>query len=462
MIRLRRAFSLSLAAFLAAQPLAAQMKTGAPVPVTLGAQPIAGAAPVVSAAAPTLTLGPTLKASPILGGIMRVGVSLKGGLLARLKALAPRILGPLAAQPLDQFYTAASPAGEPPGPERPGESFRAEAKEPDFAGFAKKGAQAFYEGTLADGEYGAVVELPPSIRPLGVLPEPGEMRRRMELPTLTNPQREEKGIELYQLAGAGAEIVDVKEGQPLSLDRGHVILRQDAGRNRHNLIVVKPGRKNDKIIVVGAHHDKVARGEGKIDNWGGATLMANLYQAMKDVDTDATYVFVMFAREEEGLLGSEAFVKSLSPQQRAKVKAMLNVDSVGVDGTFTWKNGGGWWGKNQSSEWLLALVDRVAKAARLDHKAAELNGGDADSSSFKNWTHATTMYGASQEVIFDIIHSDNDNMTHFNLDHYVNTAKLAFEVLKELDRVDPPPMGGRFVASPANGRRSNGPTTGRI
>lgn len=283
----------------------------------------------------------------------------------------------------------------------------------------------------------AVANVP---KPEGV-PTDGEMNSKMELSPLTNPEREAAVIELFKAAGANPE----------------EIIRQDAGRGRSNYYVVKKGTKKpgllpqlrrvaytaafaalsfvtgqhlvspaERIVIVGAHHDKVSEGRGTIDNWTGSTMMINLYQAMRDVDTEATFVFIAFAREEEGLLGSEAYLKSLSAADRKKVDAMVNLDTLGVDGTYSWKN--------NSSRSLLDLIAAVAKKGSYALTEALLNGGDADSSTFLHaGIPAMTVYGASEEVIFDIIHSERDNMTAFNLPHYKNAYLLTLALLKALD-----------------------------
>ena len=142
----------------------------------------------------------------------------------------------------------------------------------------------------------------------------------MERLPSTNPERMKFMVDLFKLGGAtDADIV-----------------LQDAGRGRNNIIVTIKG-KTDRVIVVGGHYDKVSAGLGKIDNGTGATLVANLYQAMHGMQPDATLVFIAFAREEEGLYGSQAYVKSLDKAKRAKIDAMINLDTLAVDGTFSGK-----------------------------------------------------------------------------------------------------------------------------
>ena len=221
-------------------------------------------------------------------------------------------------------------------------------------------------------------------------------------------------IDLFKLGGA-------KESE---------IVTQDAGRGRRNIMVVKPGR-TDRVIVVGGHHDKVDSGRGTIDNGTGATLVANLYQALNGVETDATIVFIAFAREEEGLIGSRQYVRSLTREQRDKIDVMINLDTLAVDGTFSWKNNS-----------TRSVLDRFAQVSRESgHALSEerLNGGDADSSTFRDaGIPAVTIYGASESVIFDIIHSERDTMGAFSLAHYKNAYLLVLEAIKSFDRT---PLG---------------------
>ncbi len=258
-------------------------------------------------------------------------------------------------------------------------------------------------------------------RPEGAIPSDEDMQGRLDRLPSTNPEREKFVIDLFKLGGA-------KDAD---------VVLQDAGRGRHNIMVVKKGR-TDRVIVVGGHHDKVRAGEGKIDNGTGATMVANLYQALHDLDTDATIVFIAFAREEEGLLGSQAYVRSLSKEQRGKIDAMINLDTLAVNGTFSWKNNS-----------TRAVLDRLAQVARASGHALKedyLNGGDADSSTFRDaGIPAVTVYGASQDVIFDIIHSERDNMSAFDLAHYKNAYLLVLEAIKSLDRAPLGPVGRRDI-----------------
>jgi Iap family predicted aminopeptidase len=105
---------------------------------------------------------------------------------------------------------------------------------------------------------------------------------------------------------------------------------------------------------------------------------------------------------------------------------MVNLDTLGVNGTFSWKN--------NSTRALLDRVKAVATSSHRDLVEAHLDGGDADSSSFRNaGIPAITIYGASEDVIFDIIHTDRDTMGAFDLGHYKNSYLLVLDLVKSLD-----------------------------
>lgn len=375
------------AAALSVSPLA-PAPSAAPA---LLAAPLAASLPMAApAAAPALRVAPAASAPTPLNAAKALGARLAAAPANAAPALNAAFDGVLAAPsiPVDV------PAPAPNTPEA----------------FALRARELFENAKLAEARRAGGART-------DAVATDDEMRGRMERLPATNPEREKYMVELFKLAGAKPED----------------IVLQDAGRGRRNIMVVKKGR-TDRVVVVGGHHDKVSEGAGSIDNGTGSTMVANLYQALRDQDTDATIVFIAFAREEEGLLGSQAYLDSLSDAQKAKIDAMVNLDTLAVDGTFSWKN--------NSTRALLDRVKKVAADSHHDVKEAYLDGGDADSSSFRQaGVPAITIYGASQDVIFDIIHSGRDTMGAFDLGHYRNAYLLTLELLKSLDKNKLGPVG---------------------
>jgi hypothetical protein len=98
-------------------------------------------------------------------------------------------------------------------------------------------------------------------------------------------------------------------------------------RHSRNIVAVKPG-VSGRQIVIGAHYDSVPKGRGAFDNASGVALMMQLADALRDVRTPYTLVFVAFGAEEAGLRGSAHYVAEMSEQARADTILMVNFDSV--------------------------------------------------------------------------------------------------------------------------------------
>jgi Zn-dependent M28 family amino/carboxypeptidase len=94
-----------------------------------------------------------------------------------------------------------------------------------------------------------------------------------------------------------------------------------------NVIAQTPGR-TDNVIVVGAHLDGVDDGPGVNDNGSGSGTILEIAEQMAKVKPRNAVRFIWFSAEESGLLGSNAYVASLSPEQRADIAGMLNFDML--------------------------------------------------------------------------------------------------------------------------------------
>jgi hypothetical protein len=113
-----------------------------------------------------------------------------------------------------------------------------------------------------------------------------------------------------------------------------------------NIVGIIPGRKPEyagQCIVVGAHYDHLGRGwpdvragnEGKIhpgadDNASGVAVLLELAGVLAGrLQPDRDVVFVAFAGEEAGRLGSLRYVAGRRPVASEGIMAMINLDTVG-------------------------------------------------------------------------------------------------------------------------------------
>jgi aminopeptidase YwaD len=125
-------------------------------------------------------------------------------------------------------------------------------------------------------------------------------------------------------------------------------------------------------IVVGGHYDSVPAGPGANDNASGTATVIELARVMATRPHPCTLHFIAFGAEEIGLRGSQQFVQALPETDRRAMRAMLNLDMVGV-GT-EWHIAG--------DDALVAHARAVAEALGVEARFASAAGASSDHESF--------------------------------------------------------------------------------
>ena len=100
------------------------------------------------------------------------------------------------------------------------------------------------------------------------------------------------------------------------------------------------GRKKDEIVMLGAHLDSWHGGTGATDNAAGSAVVMEAARILKSLDLkmDRTVRLALWGGEEEGLLGSKAYVK----QHFADRETMkLAPEHAKLAGYFNYDNGTG-------------------------------------------------------------------------------------------------------------------------
>ena len=100
-----------------------------------------------------------------------------------------------------------------------------------------------------------------------------------------------------------------------------------------NIVVDIPGKNSGKQILLGAHYDRVAQGQGVVDNGASCAVLLQLLTDLKSKPLQNYSVRVVFFDvEERGLLGSQAyFAKSGDGDKPALA---INLDVFGYGDTF--------------------------------------------------------------------------------------------------------------------------------
>ena len=192
-----------------------------------------------------------------------------------------------------------------------------------------------------------------------------------------------------------------------------------------NLVCVLPGQSAE-VIFVGAHFDHVNEGQGVADNWSGAALLPSLYAGLRSSPRQHTYIFIAFAGEERGELGSQAYVKSMTKQQVALSKAMVNLDTLGLGPTKVWLS--------HSDKKLSSLLNGLANGLKLPLSAVNVERvGSSDSEQFaERKIPRITIHSLTQET-WPILHSSKDTLQTIHLDDYYDTYQLLAGYLVLLD-----------------------------
>ncbi len=96
-----------------------------------------------------------------------------------------------------------------------------------------------------------------------------------------------------------------------------------------NVIAELDGRNDDNVVMAGAHLDSVPAGPGINDNGSGSAALLELAQQLAKLKPENTLRFAWWGAEEEGLIGSTAYVDDLSQAERDRIALYMNFDMIG-------------------------------------------------------------------------------------------------------------------------------------
>jgi hypothetical protein len=190
------------------------------------------------------------------------------------------------------------------------------------------------------------------------------------------------------------------------------------GSKLPNLICTLPA-ESDETILVTAHYDKVDTGgsNGAIDNWTSASLLPSLYQALALQPRKYKLVFIAFMGEETGLLGSKFYAEHLSKDEARRIRALVNVDSIGMTGTEVWVS--------RADKDLVKGAAMVAHALQLPLTGMNVDQvGDSDSHPFIQRKVPVIDFHSVTSENFHILHSGLDRRAAVNWDAYYESYRL--------------------------------------
>ena len=100
-------------------------------------------------------------------------------------------------------------------------------------------------------------------------------------------------------------------------------------RTNYNVIAELPGKNDDNIVMAGAHLDSRREGPGIQDNGSGSAAILETAVQMAKVKPHNTIRFAWWGNEENGLVGSTAYVNGLTEEETDDIALYLNFDMIG-------------------------------------------------------------------------------------------------------------------------------------
>lgn len=204
--------------------------------------------------------------------------------------------------------------------------------------------------------------------------------------------------------------------------------QQVKGSKLPNVVCLLPGSSN-KVIIVGAHFDRVSAGDGVVDNWSGASLLPSLYEAIKKQPHQHTYIFIGFTDEERGEIGSHFYAGQMTKEQVAATDAMVNMDTLGLAPTEVWAS--------HSDKRLTGALVYVAKQLNIPVTGVNVEQvGSTDSEQFAaRKIPSITIHSLTQEGWnAHILHTSKDKFSAMRLDEYFQTYLLLSAYIAFLDQ----------------------------
>lgn len=236
------------------------------------------------------------------------------------------------------------------------------------------------------------------------------IEQRLENPPAANGGREIALRRMFQVSGCrGAELSE------------QIVRRNDPP----NLVCKMPGA-SPELIVVGGHLDHVHKGKGVVDDWSGASLLPSLYQSLRAAPRKHTFLFIGFTDEEKGLVGSNYYVRQLSYDNRRRIRAMVNLECLGMNPPEVWED--------HADAQLLKDFTLVSRLLDIPLRGVDVeNIGSDDAQSFRNRKVPTiTIHSLTQGTVH-VLHSPADNFSAIHMPYYYETYRLLARYLAYVD-----------------------------
>ncbi len=199
----------------------------------------------------------------------------------------------------------------------------------------------------------------------------------------------------------------------------------------HNIMGYVDNRK-DSTIIIGAHYDHIGLGgaksrsltdnkihNGADDNASGVAMLLLLAEHLKNKKRSRyNYLFIAFSAHEDGLFGSQAFVRE-NIYDLSKVKLMLNFDMVGRFDTVYSILRVVREEKNRSLDSFLVKAN-----SNINFKFSDVNNERSDASAFMNKSISAFTFTTGTHEDYHRISDDADKINYQGMNELFELFKV--------------------------------------
>jgi len=193
--------------------------------------------------------------------------------------------------------------------------------------------------------------------------------------------------------------------------------------SKNIIATLKSKKKDAKTIIVGAHYDCVGT-PGANDNASGISTIMESARVLSKEKLDCNIKFIAFGAEEIGLVGSDYYANTLSPNDLENTIAMINADMVGVGDKLCVYT------LNPSNKSLTAdLAVGCMNQFKYDNKRDYSDRSDHVAFETLGIPVAYFEYGPS-----DNYHTDNDTADKIKKENLSNTCNVITSLCNEIGK----------------------------
>ncbi len=204
-----------------------------------------------------------------------------------------------------------------------------------------------------------------------------------------------------------------------------------------NLWAIKLGTKNPKrIVVLGAHYDNVpysGLAPGADDNGSGVAAVMEAARVLKEIDLPYTVILALWDEEEIGLVGSQAYAKSVQSNNDTLI-GYINLDMIAWDSDDDGSVEIHVRPVAQSLD-LLEELKFCNSEYQIGLNLKIKNPGSSDSDYASFWNNNLSAIGINEEYYDDFNpywHTSNDLIKYFNLNYFLKSTQLAIATLVKI------------------------------